>query len=202
MSAPLPPRAPDRGGALVPPAASIVRTDRAMSEPGAQPGEGAVVLPRRLRLALDALELWVPALAFLVLFAVFNAQIVARYVLRSPLSWSTEVCQLAFVWTAILGACYMRRTRGHIAFDMAFEAFSPRGKLWAVVMGNAIIGIACLGSLAPTIDYMAFLSGEETPILDIPMDWAFAPLPVFLVLIAAYSVLDVLAAARALARAR
>ena len=157
-----------------------------------------VSFPRPVIWLLDFVELVVPAVSFMVLFIVFNAQIFARYVLHSPLSWSTEVCQLAFVWTAILGASYMRRKSGHIAFDMVFEQFSPRNRQLAIIAGNLIVGGACAGSILPTIDYLDFLRGEFTPILHIRFHIGFGPLLVLLVMVTIYSLRDILAAIRAL----
>lgn len=158
------------------------------------------VVPKPVFRLLDVVELYVPALAFLTLFIVFNAQIFARYILHSPLSWSTEISQLAFVWTALLGASYMRRMHGHIAFDMVFEMYSERGKVLATMASNMLVAIACIGSVPPTIEYLTFLGTEYTPMLHIPFSYGFAPLLVFLVMVGAYSVLDILSALSGLAR--
>lgn len=157
-------------------------------------------VPKPVFRVLDVVELYVPAVAFLTLFVVFNAQIVARYILHSPLSWSTEICQLAFVWTALLGASYMRRMNGHIAFDMVFELYSNRGKVLATIASNLLVATACIGSILPTIEYLAFLNTEYTPMLHIPFSYGFAPLLVFLVMVGTYSVLDILSALSDLAR--
>ncbi len=156
------------------------------------------VLTRTVVVILDIIELYVPAVAFLVLFVVFNLQIFYRYVLNDPLSWTMEVQLLAFVWTALLGASYMRRKNGHIVFDLVFEMFGPRGKALAILVGNLLIAIACLGSLPSTLGYFDYLTTEQTPILRIPFSIGFSPLLVFLVLVGVYSLVDIFRALKSL----
>jgi TRAP-type C4-dicarboxylate transport system permease small subunit len=151
-------------------------------------------------LILDIVELYCPAATFLVLFVVFNVQIFYRYVLDNPLSWTTEVSLLAFVWTALLGACYQRRHNAHIVFDMIFEHFSFRGKQLAIITSNLVVGGACVVSIKPTIDYLVFMNSDHTPMLQIPFSIGFAPVLVLLVLVTCYSIRDLTGAVRAIRR--
>ena len=149
---------------------------------------------------LDIIELYCPAVTFLVLFIIFNVQIFYRYVLDDPLSWTTELSLLAFVWTALLGACYQRRHNAHIVFGMIFDLFPSRAKQIATIVSNVLIGSASLISIKPTFEYLTFMNSEQTPMLQIPFSIGFGPVLVFLVLVTCYSIRDIIGAVRALRR--
>ncbi len=61
------------------------------------------------RLLLDIIEIYIPMTTFTIMFLVFVIEIFSRYFLNHPISWSYEISQLTYVWTAILGACYTTR---------------------------------------------------------------------------------------------
>ena len=153
---------------------------------------------RALTLFLDIIELYCPMVTFLVLFIVFNLQIFYRYVLDDPLSWTTELSLLAFVWTALLGACYQRRHNAHIIFGMIYDLFPFRGRQGATIISNVLIGGACIVSIGPTFEYLSFMNTEQTPMLRIPFSIGYGPVLVFLVLVTCYSIRDLIEAIRLL----
>lgn len=53
-----------------------------------------------------------------VLLIAMGAQVVARYVFGSPLSWSEEVARLAMIWLTFIAASFVAAKREHIAVDL------------------------------------------------------------------------------------
>ena len=64
----------------------------------------------------DCVELYIPIAAFLIMFAVFVVQIIARYVFKNPMQWAYEVTVMGYLWMVVLGACYAYRDRSHVTF--------------------------------------------------------------------------------------
>ena len=59
------------------------------------------------------------------LVAVTFAQVVFRYVLKAPLSWSEEIARFLLMWLAALSAAYAFKMRAHFALRFIVERFAP-----------------------------------------------------------------------------
>lgn len=135
---------------------------------------------------LDAVEILLPCLTFVVMFLVFVAEIVARYVFNSPLMWTYEVSTLAYTWTIMIGACYAARKRAHITFDLVYDTLSPKNRLITEALGNLAIVLFFAIALYPSFDFISFSKVTKTPVLLIPMNIGFAPFLLFLVLVSGH----------------
>ena len=76
-------------------------------------------------------------LAFAILFFAFMVQIVSRYVFNTPVSWSLELCSIAYVWVVFWSAGILVPERQHIAFDVLYHWFPPRARRWVAVFLTA-----------------------------------------------------------------
>ena len=65
-------------------------------------------------------------LSMALITVVVFVQVVFRYVLDLPLSWSEEVARFGFVWLVFLGAGLLTRMADHIWVTSFIEAFPPR----------------------------------------------------------------------------
>lgn len=142
------------------------------------------------RLLLDTVELHIPTAVFAILFGVFILQIFNRYFLR-PLTWPEELVLIAFIWTALLGGLYAKRTNSHVEFTVIYDLASPRVQLWMRVIGNILLITAFLIALEPSWEYVDFMAFKKSNVLRIPMNLAFTPFVVFLLIILARLVRDV-----------
>lgn len=141
------------------------------------------MLKRSGLILLDVLEIYIPTLAFVVMFAVFLLQVFYRYFLNSPLTWPPEVISMTFIWTTVLGACYAQRKHDHVAFDLLYEHASPKIQVAIRLIGNGLIALAFLIALKPSYDYVQFMAFKESTVLKIPFSVMFFPFIIFLVLI-------------------
>jgi len=148
------------------------------------------LLKKLYAVVLDIVELYIPAVTFTIMFSVFILQIIFRYALNMPLKWTYEVTVLAFIWTTLLGACYMRRIGKHINFNMLYNARSERTQLLFRLIGNGIVLFTCIICFYPTITYLDFIFIDKSPVLRLPMGVGFFPIIVFLLLIGVHSAED------------
>ena len=140
---------------------------------------------------LDIPEKYVSSLTFTILFVVFVLQIFFRYVLNRPLVWPYEVTIFAFIWTAVLGACFAKRHNVHVVFSLVYDRMNPLGQLIFRVIGNTLIAVAFVIAIPATYDFVTFMHMDRSVALKIPFDVAFAPYLVFIVLIIGRMVVDV-----------
>ena len=117
-------------------------------------GEGrAALLVKRLERGAELAA----AAMFAVLFGAFMIQIVSRYVLNMPVSWSLELCSIAYVWVVFWTCDILVRERQHIVFDVLYQKFPPRSRRWVAVANTAALGLVFLAALPGTLDYIHFL---------------------------------------------
>ena len=52
-------------------------------------------------------------------------QVLFRFVIESPLSWSEEVSRYLFVWIVWIGSALVMAEKGHVGIDILIRKFSP-----------------------------------------------------------------------------
>jgi len=130
---------------------------------------------------LDFFEIYLSSFIFFLLFIVFLLQIFYRYFLV-PLTWPLEFTLIAFIWVTLLGACFAQRDSSHVKFTMIYDTVKPRTQIWIRIVGNALVLIAFSISIYPSYRYVNFMSFKKSDVLKIPMNIAFSPYIIFLVI--------------------
>lgn len=138
---------------------------------------------------LDIIELYVPMLAFITIFVCFSLQIVSRYFF-TPLMWPEELALIAFLWVALLGALYAKRSNSMVAFSMVYDIASPRVQRVLRIAGSLIIIVALSISFIPSLQYIMFMSYKKSGVLLIPINLAYSCYLIFLVDIIIRYVID------------
>lgn len=141
---------------------------------------------------LDIVELYIPMLAFVAIFICFLLQIVSRYFF-TPLMWPEELALISFLWVALLGALYAKRSNSMVAFSMVYDVMSPRVQRWMRLVGNTLIAVAFAISFKPSLDYVLFMSYKTSGALEIPLSVAYSCYVIFLVDIIVRYAADVIA---------
>ncbi|TFG91352.1 MAG: TRAP transporter small permease [Candidatus Atribacteria bacterium] len=139
---------------------------------------------------LDLTEVYIPAVTFSLLFIVFMIQVFYRYFLV-PLVWPLEFTLLMFIWTTLFGACYAMRENSHVRFTMIYDSVALKTKLWMRVIGNVMILFAFIISFVPTYRWIDFMSFKKSDVLKIPMNIAFSPYLIFMVIIMGRLIYDI-----------
>ena len=101
--------------------------------------------------------------------AVVALQVVFRYFLAAPLSWSQEIAEALLVWTTLLGMAIAQRDHAHIAMHLfpSFEhAFVVRLIAWLAMV--LLFGTLAFGGTQLVMQHAM----QESPVLRIPY-WEF-----------------------------
>ena len=83
----------------------------------------------------NLLMLFLMATVVIVTFQVFF-----RYVLKSPIGWSEQICRLLFLWSIMLGIPVIFDRKVDMVFDIIYNNYSMKGKRIASILFN-IIGL-------------------------------------------------------------
>jgi TRAP-type C4-dicarboxylate transport system permease small subunit len=122
------------------------------------------------------------AALFAVLFGAFVIQIFTRYVLNDPVTWSQELCSLAYLWVVCIASATLVSERQHIAFDMIYHHVAPRRRRILAILSTGLIVLLFAAGLPGTVDYIMFMGRIRTLDLRIPFDIVYSCFVLFMVL--------------------
>lgn len=122
---------------------------------------------------------------FAAMFGAFMVQIVSRYVLNHPVSWTLEICSITYVWVVFWSCNLLLTERQHIVFDILYKRFPPRWRRIVAVANTAALGLIFLAALPTVLDYIDFLGRKKTMILRIPFDYVYACFGIFMIAVIA-----------------
>lgn len=129
--------------------------------------------------ALRALASFENALVTVLLVAtvaVIAAQVLFRYAVDSPLSWSTEIATDLLVYVAFVGFAIGVRDNAHVALQLFESRLGPRGRtvlrtFELVVLGAVLVAVGTGGAL------YAWEHRDTTSPIDLPVWVPFLALP-------------------------
>lgn len=140
----------------------------------------------------DVFEIYIPSLAFIIMFLTFVVQVISRYLFNNPLTWAFEITVIGFSWIVILGACYAMRKRTHVVFTMIYDVLSPEKAAFTRLLGNIIIFSAFILLIIPSWKYINFMSFQSTSVFKIKLSYVFMPFVYFLFSIIVYTFQDIM----------
>ncbi len=121
-------------------------------------------------------------------------QVVSRFVLSSPSSFTEELARFQLIWIGLLGAAYAFRRGSHLGLDLFTSNLPLPNKLRAAVLANSL----CFVFAAVVMVYgglrlvMLILSlGQLSAALQIKMGYVYSVLPISGVLICLYSLVNI-----------
>jgi TRAP-type transport system small permease protein len=117
--------------------------------------------------------------AFMAFVVLSFVQVVLRYGLGQPLTWSEEASRYLFVWVVFLGGGVAARYRGHIVLDFLVSVLPPRiRRLLAILMG--ILSLAMLVTVFAWQGWLLTLVSwrQESPATGLPVGVATLAIPV------------------------
>lgn len=145
------------------------------------------------RFVRNCVELYIPIVAFCVLFLVFCFQVFMRYVAKNPQAWTLEVEQMCFLWLVLLGACFAQREKAHVTFTLLYDSLGVKGKALTAMLGNILIALTFAAGFIPSLLYIwgQMERAQVTSILKISKTLVFFPYVIFLGFILAYAIMDI-----------
>jgi TRAP-type C4-dicarboxylate transport system permease small subunit len=120
---------------------------------------------------------WFIISAFGVMISVTFAQVLCRYVLRSPLPWSEELARYCFVWIVFLGATLGLERGVHIGVDILTILLPPWAQQWLTRVTQILILIFTLVIIAASIPVLDANRLQFSPALDIQMAKVYLAIP-------------------------
>ncbi|MCQ2509632.1 MAG: TRAP transporter small permease [Lachnospiraceae bacterium] len=124
-------------------------------------------------------------LLLVAIACIMLAQIIARYIFRSALSWSDELTRYMLVWAGFLSVSYCVKKRVSIKIEQLQNALPKRLIPVIRMIRHTIVFAYCVVMIPYAITYVkqAAASGATSAAMRIPMVWIqCAPLVGFILL--------------------
>lgn len=126
------------------------------------------------------LDLYIAAIALIILTLVTSSGAFMRYVLRTPLLWQEEVQAFCQVWMVFLGGSVAFRLGSHVAIEMVVDILPANiQRLVSYLIDIIVLFVLlylCVNSQAYIIKVFG-ISGRPTPILRIPYSLLYGVAP-------------------------
>ncbi|WP_235898468.1 TRAP transporter small permease [Parahaliea maris] len=139
---------------------------------------------------VDRLFRWLLSALMALLVVSVTWQILSRYLLSEPSSWTEELARFLLVWIGILGASYAYKVKMHLGIDLLAQrlrggkAFALDVFVNAVVAGFALAVMVVGGS---KLVAMTWELNQVSPALGLPMAWVYTVVPLSGALITIYA---------------
>jgi TRAP-type C4-dicarboxylate transport system permease small subunit len=127
--------------------------------------------------AIEGLARAVLVAAVVAMVAVTLAQVLSRYVLAAPLTWSEEAARYLLVWISFLAAWLAWRERGHLGLDVMAARLAGRWPRAGRLVPEFAVALFAAASLAVTPPLLALTAMQPSAVLELPMSWVYAAWP-------------------------
>lgn len=145
---------------------------------------------RFVKKALDRfLETLVAALMAILTIDV-TWQVITRFILKNPSSWTEELATNMMIWVGLLGAAVALNYKDHLGIDYFVGKLSEKKRLWTEVFVNlSIILFSFFVMFLGGLDLVAitFRFGQLSPAMKMPMGYVYLAVPVSGIFLAIYS---------------
>ncbi|BAS26659.1 TRAP transporter small permease [Limnochorda pilosa] len=131
----------------------------------------------RLSAGLDGAARWGAALLVAVMSTALLAQVLFRFVLERPLSWSEELARYSFVWLSLLGASSALRAGLHPGMDLLVARLPDRARRVACLLANLATGWLLWLLLDQGLALARLNMRQLSPAMRIPMGIPYGAIP-------------------------
>jgi TRAP-type C4-dicarboxylate transport system permease small subunit len=132
-------------------------------------------------------------LIILMALMVFNVtwQVLSRYVVQNPSSFTDELSRYMLVWLGMLGAAYVAGQDQHIAIDILPKRLHGKSKMKLMILINAVVLlfaflVMVLGG--SNLVYITFILKQKSATMQIPLAYIYTILPVSGLLVIYYQI--------------
>ena len=114
--------------------------------------------------------------SFLV-FALTFANVLCRYVLKSPIAWSTDILRLSFTYMVFWGAAWCVKTHNHLNVDFLLTSIPIKARRFVELAINVVLCVFFVFLIIYGVQFAQSGLTQTTSYLPIPMTAYYASIP-------------------------
>ena len=122
-------------------------------------------------------------------------QVISRYLLTSPSSFTDELAGFLLIWVGVLGAAYVAGRQEHLAIDILIQRSSPARQRSLGLIIHALILLFALGVMVvggASLVYSRFILDVKSAALQLPLAYVYSVLPISGAIIVYYEILHMI----------
>ena len=122
-------------------------------------------------------------------------QVISRYLLTSPSSFTDELAGFLLIWVGVLGAAYVAGRQEHLAIDILIQRSSPDRQRSLGFIIHALILLFALGVMVvggASLVYSRFILDVKSAALQLPLAYVYSVLPISGAIIVYYEILHMI----------
>lgn len=154
------------------------------------------MIQKKLNMVLEAVL--VLLMSVLVLDVLW--QVISRYLLSSPSSFTDELAGFLLIWVGVLGAAYVAGRKEHLAIDILVQKSPPGRQRILLYLIHSLIFLFALSVMVTggvILMYTRFALGVKSAALQLPLGYVYIVLPISGFIIMFYEVLHIINLKRA-----
>lgn len=133
---------------------------------------------KKLESAVTVLENGMVVTLIVVMSVAVFAQVLFRYAMEIPLSWTEELSRYCLIWLTFIGASLALREKGHFALEYLLEKLPDRMRLLAE-LGLLLVIEVFLGVMLYTgLVMLPITALQVSASLRITMDYVYLAIPI------------------------
>ena len=113
--------------------------------------------------AVDSVLRAVLALLLLVMVAAVTWQVVSRYLLDDPSSWTEELARFVLIWIGLLGGAHAYRRRLHLGLDLLAARLGGRARVLQTVVIHGVVAVFAVAWLGFTAEVASWAGCDVDP---------------------------------------
>lgn len=148
---------------------------------------------KQLRKILNRTLNVLAGISFLAMVALTCWQVITRYILQNPSSWSEELVSYLFAWMSLLGASIVVGERGHMNIPILVERMGEKGRKTFAILAEIVACIfAAVILVYGGIQITSLAMGQMTSSLGLPIGVFYIVLPLSGVINIIYTILNII----------
>jgi len=145
---------------------------------------------------------WVSLLAFAALIVLTVIQVLSRYVLKMPVTFTEEMGRFLFIWVSFLGAALVMKNDSHMRLDILKDKLSTRVTTALELFVYTAILIFSVVVFSESFRLIKATTRQIAPVSRLPMAVVYLVLPISTFFMSLYSVRYMYLAIKNIARDR
>lgn len=146
---------------------------------------------------------WLLVLLMGVMVVDVTWQVVSRFLLRAPSSFTEELAGFLLIWVGILGAAYGFRTRAHLGIDLLVSRIPGVTPRTVTILAHTVVVLFALSTMVIggiLLVRLAFQLDQISAAMGIRVGFVYLVLPLSGVLITLFSIESIMRAIAARAK--
>ncbi len=122
-------------------------------------------------------------------------QVLSRYILSSPSSFTDELAGFLLIWVGVLGAAYVAGRQEHLAIDLLVHKSTPKTSKRLKILINLFIALFALFVMIVGGTWLVatrFMFNVDSAALHLPLGYVYVVLPISGMLILYYSIIFII----------